>query len=140
MDRDQSRGRGPLRPFADPADMAGVAQRNRGKARGLAFSTPMSTACGAMVWPKPKWPSITADDGRIDQTFDRSGREQFARCTQRLARHADDAMAVMAGQIGVDQGGGDAARLLGASSRRVRISRRRNRSTLGGNVNGHVVA
>ena len=37
MDRDQPLGGGHFRPVADPADMSGIAQRDRGQAGLLAF-------------------------------------------------------------------------------------------------------
>ena len=53
------------------------------------------------------------DDRRIDQALDRLVRHGVARAHPvDIARHADHAVAVMPGEIGVDQRGGDAARLL----------------------------
>ena len=37
----------------------------------FAFSTPMSTACGATVWPKPEAAVDDGDNRRIDETLDR---------------------------------------------------------------------
>ena len=51
MHRDQPFGGRHFGPVADAADMAGIAQRDRGKARFLHFSMPIRTACGATVWP-----------------------------------------------------------------------------------------
>ena len=58
-----------------------------------------------------------ADHGRVDDTFDRLiGHEVAAADPVDVARHADDAVAVVAGEIGIDQRGRDALRLVGLTA------------------------
>ena len=57
------------------------------------------------------------DDRRVDEAFDRLIGEDIARAHPRdIAGHANDAMAVVAREVGLDQRGGDPTRLVGATA------------------------
>ena len=70
----------------------------------LHLSMPMATACGVTVWPKPCRPSTTASTGVSVTIFDRAvGVHHAVALPLQIARHARDAVAVVAGQVGGDQ-------------------------------------
>ena len=107
----------------------------------FAFSTPMSTAIGAIVWPKPKRPSTTPIDRRVDNALDRLVGNEVARAHPvDVARHADHAVAVVAGEIGVDQRGGDARRLLGPAADASENLGAEVGQRVGGNMYCHFIA
>ena len=104
MDRDETRRRGALRPFADAADMAGIAQRDRGEARRLRFLNADIDGHRRHRLAKAEATVDDADHGRVNNTFDRLvGNEVAGADPIDVTRHADDAVAVVAGQIGVDE-------------------------------------
>ena len=123
MDRDQARCGGALRPFADPADMAGIAQRNCGEARCFRFFNADVDRHRRHRLAEAEAAVDDADHRSIDHTFDRLVGNEIA-CADPIdvTRHANDAMAVVASQIGVDKRGGDVARLLGWQPTRAKIS------------------
>ena len=57
-----------------------------------------------------------------------------------VTRHADDAVAVVAGEIGVNEGGGDAARFFGAAADASENLGAEIRQRVGGDLNRHVGA
>ncbi len=112
MDRDQARRGGALRPFADAADMAGIAQRDCGKAGRLRLLNADVDGHRRHRLTEAEAAVDDADHWRVDNTFDRLVGNEVARAHPiDITRNADDAVAVVAGEIGVDQRGGDAARL-----------------------------
>ena len=117
MDRNHARRRRALRPFADPPDMAGIAQRDRGKPRRLRFRDANVDGLRRDDLAEAVAAVEHGDDRRIDQARDRL----IGHCVARahpvdIARHAQHAVAVVPGEIGFDQRGGDGARLLGPAA------------------------
>ena len=141
MDRDQTRRGGALRPLADAADMAGVAQRNCGKAGRLGFFNADVDGHRRRRLPEAEAPVDDADDRRIDEALDRLVGNELA-CANPIdvTRHANDAMAVVTGEIGVNKGGGDAARFFGAAADASENLGAEIRQRAGGDVNRHVGA
>ena len=126
MDRDKAGRRGALRPFADPADMAGIAERDCGEARCLGFLNADVDRHRRHCLTEAKAAVDDADHGRINNAFDRLvGNEIASAHPIDVTRHADDAMAVVASQIGVDKRGRRPDPPLRIGSRRERKSRRR---------------
>ena len=117
MDRDQASRCGALRPFADAADVAGIAQRNRGKARRFRFFNADVDRHRRHRLTEAEAAVDDADHWRVDETFDRLvGNEVAGADPIDITRHADDAVTVVAGEIGVDERGGDAVRLFGPAA------------------------
>ena len=117
MNRDETRRRGALGPFADPADMAGIAQRDRGEARRLRFFNADVDGHRRHRLAKAEPTVEDADHGRVDDTFDRLiGHEVAAVDPVDVTRDADDAVAVVAGEIGIDQRGRDPLRFVGLTA------------------------
>ena len=139
MDRDQARRGGALRPFADPADMAGIAQRNCGKAGRLGFFNADVDGDRRDRLTEAEAAVEDADDRRIDKAFDRLVGNELARADPiDVTRHADHAVAVVAGEIGVDQRRGDAARFFRAAADASENLGAEVGQGVGGNVNRHV--
>ena len=113
MNRDQTRRGRPLGPFADPADMAGIAQRDRGEARRLRFLDADVDGQRRHRLAEAEAAVEDADHGRVDDTFDRLiGNEVACVDPVDVTRDADDAVAVVAGEIGIDQRGRDPLRFV----------------------------
>ena len=117
MDRNHARRRRALRPFADAPDMAGIAQRDRGEPRRLRFRDANVDGLGRDDLAEAVAAVEHGDDRRIDQARDRLIGHGVARAHPvDIARHAQHAVAVVPGEIGVDQRGGDGARLFGPAA------------------------
>jgi len=141
MDRDQARCGGALRPFADPADMAGIAQRDRGKARRFRLFDADVDGHRRHRLTEAKAPVEDADDRRIDKTFDRLvGNEVACADPIDVTRRANDAVAVVAGEIGVDKRSRDAARFLRPAADASENLGAELGQGVGGNLNRHVGA
>ena len=80
MDRDQTRRRGALRPFADPADMAGIAQRNRGKARRFRFFNADVDGDRRHRLAEAEAAVEDANHRRVNNAFDRLVGNEIACC------------------------------------------------------------
>ena len=117
MDRDQARRRRALRPFADPAEMAGIAQRDRGEPGRLRLR---DADVDRLRRDRLAEAVVAVDDGEGGRVDDAGqsliGRQLALERPVDIARHADDAVAVVAGEIGADERGGNAARLLLAAA------------------------
>ncbi len=113
MNRDEPRRRGALRPFADPADVAGIAQRNRRKPHAFRFFDAEVDGDRRHRLAEAEPAVEDADHRRVHDPLDRLiGNDLAYAHGVDVARHADDPMAVMAGEIGVDQRAGHAVRFL----------------------------
>jgi hypothetical protein len=141
MDRDHAGRGGALRPFADPPDVAGIAERNCRKARRprLFDADVDGDRCDRLAEAE-----AAVDDGdhrRIDKTFDRLVGNEIARANPiDVSRHTDDAVAVVAREIGVDERGGDASRFFRAAADAGENLGAKIRQRVGGNVNRHIGA
>ena len=117
MDRDQARRGGALRPFADTADMAGIAQRNCRKARRPRFFNADVHGHRRNRLTEAEPAVEDGDHGRVDKSIDRLvGNEVAGADPIDVTRHADDAVAVVAGEIGVDERNGDPVRFFGPAA------------------------
>jgi hypothetical protein len=110
MDRDQSSRRGALRPLADTADVAGIAQRDCGKAGRLRL---LHANVDGHRRHRLTEAEAAVDDSNhrsVDKTFERLiGNEVAAAHPIDITRNTDNAVAVVACEIGVDERSGDAA-------------------------------
>ena len=112
MDRDEPSRRGALRPFADAADVAGIAQRDCGKAGRLRLLDANVDGHRRHRLTEAEAAVDDADDWGVNNTFHRLVGNEVARAHPiDITRNADDAVAVVARKIRIDQRGGDAARL-----------------------------
>ncbi len=119
--------------------MAGIAQRNRGKARRLGFFNADVDGHRRNRLTETEAAVDDGDDRRIDEAFDRLVGNDIARADPiDITRHADHAMAVVAGEVGVDQRRGDAARLFRAAADATENLGAKVGQGVGGNVNRHV--
>ena len=101
MHRHQPFGGGHLRPVADAADMAGVAQRDRGKARLLAFVDADPHCLRRHGLPVAELAVDHRERRRIDHDFgDLVGNDGAHLLPADVDGNADHAVAVMAGEIG----------------------------------------
>ena len=103
-----------LGPVADPADVAGVPERHHGEAHGLAFLD----ADGDGLRRHGLAEAVQAVDHRQhrrlgDHLHLAVGVHDAVALPLQVARHARDAVAVVAGQVGGDQVLADALRLCG---------------------------
>ena len=112
MDRDQSSRRGALGPLADAADVAGIAQRDGGKAGRLRLLDANVDGHRGHCLTEAETAVDDADHRSVDNTFKRLVGNEVARAHPiDITRNTDHAVAVVAGEIGVDERGGHAARL-----------------------------
>src|ERR1700738_3997238 len=106
MDRHQPLGRRHFGPVADPADMSGIAQRDRGKARRLAFFDADLDGLGCDGLPVTELAVDHRQRRRIDHEFDSLVGDDRARLLPPdIDRYPDHAVAVVACQIRGRQGG-----------------------------------
>ena len=141
MDRDQPGGGRALRPFADTADMAGVAQGDCRQSHRLRLLDADVDGLRRNRLAEAKAAIDDRDYRRIDEARDRLvGNEIAGLDPGDIARHADDAVAVVASEIGVDERGGDLARLLGPTADALEDLRAEIDQRIGGNVDRHVEA
>ena len=130
-----------LRPFADTADMTGIAQRDRRKPHRFCLLD--ADVDGLQARPSGRSRSGRRDgnDRRIHQAFDRLIGDDIARTHPiDIARNADYPVTVVAGQIGVDEGGGDAAGLLRAAANMFENLGAEVGEGIGPNMDRHLVA
>jgi hypothetical protein len=81
------------------------------------------------------------NDRRIHQAFDRLIRDDIARTHPiDIARHSNDAVTVVAAQIGVDERGGDAAHFLRAAADMFEDLGAEVCERIGSNMDRHLVA
>ena len=117
MHRHQPFGGGHLRPVADAADMPGIAQRNRGKARLLAF---LDADLHRLRRHRLAVAELAVDHRerrRIDHDLGGLVRNHRARLLPAdIDRNPDHAVAVMAGEIGGREIGRDAPGFFGEDS------------------------
>ena len=120
MDRDQPLGRGHFRPVADPADMSGIAQRDRGKAGLLAFLDADPDRLRPDGLSVAEFAVDHRQRRRIDHQLDGLvGNDRAHLLPPDIDRHADHAVAVMPGEIGCGEIGRDAPGFFG---RRIRMA------------------
>jgi hypothetical protein len=104
MDRHHTGLCGHLRPFADASDMARPAQTDRGQSRRPAFLDPDLHRLRRDCLAKPELPVENGQRRRIHNALHHLVRDQQAILLPfHVARHARDAVAVMAREIGAHQ-------------------------------------
>ena len=109
VDRYQPFGCRHLRPVADAADMAGIAQRDGGKARLLAFLDADPDRLRRHGLPVAELAIDHRQRRRIDDEFDGLvGNDGTHLLPPDIDRHPDHAVAVVSGEIGGRQVGRDA--------------------------------
>ena len=117
MHRHQAFGGGHLRPVADAADMAGVAQRDRGKARLLAFLDADPHRLRRHRLAVAELAVDHRERRRIDHDLgDLVGNHRAHFLPADIDRYPDHAVAVMAGEIGGREIGRDAPGFFGEDS------------------------
>ena len=130
--------RGALGPLADAADVTGIAQRDCRKAGRLRLLHAEVDGHRRHRLAEAEAAVDDADHRRVDNTFDRLiGNEIAAAHPIDIAGNANDAVTVVAREIGVDERSGDAGRLF-----RFTADARENlgaevRQRVGGNMNCH---
>ena len=93
-----------LGPVADPADMAGILQCNHGEPHGLAFVDADGDGLRRHGLAETVQPVHHRQHWRLADHLDLSvGDDDAVALPLHIARHARDAVAVVAGQIGGDQ-------------------------------------
>ncbi len=102
-------GRRHFRPFANPADMSGIAQRDRGQAGCFGLLDTDRDGLRRNGLAETIAPIEHSEGWRVDQRGDRLVRHDVATLDPSdIARHANDAVAVVSGEIGADKRPGDA--------------------------------
>jgi hypothetical protein len=113
MHGDQTLGRCHLRPVADPADMAGIAQGHRRQSHRPAFVDADAHRLGRYGLAEAVSAVDHGEHRGIGHDLHGSiGEDGAVAFHLNIARHPDDAVAVMAGQVGADQIGRHSPALL----------------------------
>ena len=113
VDRHQPLGRRHLRPVADPADMAGVAQGHGGEAVLLALVDADADRLRRHRLAEAVLAVDHGDHRRVDHDLDRDvGHDGAVLLLRGIARHAHHAVAVVAREVGAHQVAADAAALV----------------------------
>jgi hypothetical protein len=118
MDRDQSCVGRHLGPVADPANMARIAQGHRGEAVVAALVDADLDGLRRHGLAKAVLAVDHGDHRRVDQDADRDvGHHGAVLLLRGIARHAHDAVAVVAREIGAHQIAADAIALVRRTAR-----------------------